>query len=231
MDAPRGIASEVAVATVDAPAGTMPAILTMPTATVPSALVPSAPVHGSARAFPLRAPADHRVRSDGRWIGHAVLTTAKLALLTFIAYGLMFNFSVVRGSSMAPGIHDGDRILVNHLSYVFQDVHRGDIVVLRYPLDPSLDYIKRVIGLPGDEVEIDSGRVRVNGETLTEPYVAAQDPHAHLLARVEADHFFVLGDNRRHSSDSREFGQVPRENLRGKVDLRVWPPSRAGTLH
>jgi len=189
------------------------------------------PMEGTPRAFPLRTVPDRSVRTDRRWIGHALLTTAKLALLTFIAYGLMFNFSVVRGSSMSPGIHDGDRILVNHLSYLFQDVQRGDIVVLQYPLDPSLDYIKRVIGLPGDEVEIDSGFVRVNGEALSEPYVAAQDTHAHLLARVEPDHFFVLGDNRRHSSDSREFGQVPRENLRGKVDLRVWPPSRAGTLH
>jgi signal peptidase I len=203
---------------------------------VPAALATTAseaPVHVAplTRAFPIRTPVDRRRATDRRWIGHALLTTGKLALLTFIAYGLMFNFSVVRGSSMAPGIHDGDRILVNHLSYVFQDVHRGDIVVLRYPLDPSLDYIKRVIGLPGDVVEIESGCVRVNGEMLTEPYVAAQDPHAHVLARVEPDHFFVLGDNRRHSSDSREFGQVPRENLRGKVDLRVWPPSRAGTLH
>jgi len=189
------------------------------------------------RAFPLprrepRAPRLGRrgARNDPTWIGGALLTAGKLALLTFIAYGLMFNFSVVRGSSMSPGIHDGDRILVNHLSYLFEDVHRGDIVVLQYPLDPSLDYIKRVIGLPGDEIRIDAHGVRVNGQRLDEPYVATQDSRAELVSRVEPDHYFVLGDNRPHSSDSREFGQVPRENLRGKVDLRIWPPSRAGTL-
>ena len=155
----------------------------------------------------------------------------KIGIPLFLAYGLMFNFSVVRGSSMSPGIHDGDRILVDHLSYVFQDVRRGDIVVLQYPLDPRLDYIKRVVGLPGDEIRILGGRVLVNGSVLDEPYVDEQDAATDVAAIVEPDHFFVLGDNRPHSSDSREFGQVPRVYLRGKVDLRVWPPSRAGALH
>src|SRR5438094_188831 len=81
--------------------------------------------------------------------------TARLGAVVLLAYALLFNLSVVRGSSMAPGIHDGDRILVDRLSYLFQDVRRGDVVVLQYPLDPSLDYIKRVIGLPGDEVRIE----------------------------------------------------------------------------
>jgi signal peptidase I len=177
------------------------------------------------------APRRSHPASDAPWIGRALIAAGKLGLLSFIAYGLMFNFSVVRGSSMSPGIHDGDRILVNHLSYVFQDVQRGDIVVLQYPLDPNLDYIKRVIGLPGDEITVEGDGVFVNGTRLDEPYVSAQDAHSHLVAHVEPDHFFVMGDNRPHSSDSREFGQVPRENLRGKVDVRVWPPSRVGTLH
>jgi signal peptidase I len=195
------------------------------TTTAPRRSFPLAPRRSIAIPAPRR-----RSASDDPWIGRALLTAGKLALLTFIAYGLMFNFSVVRGSSMSPGIHDGDRILVNHLSYLFQDVQRGDIVVLQYPLDPNLDYIKRVIGLPGDEIAIDASGVSVNGQRIDEPYVAAQDDHSRLVSRVEPEHFFVLGDNRPHSSDSREFGQVPRENLRGKVDLRIWPPSRAGTL-
>lgn len=199
----------------------------------------SSPAWPRSRSFPVRSrelrrsatrPRSRRA-SDRGWLERALITTAKLGILTFIAYGLMFNFSVVRGSSMSPGIHDGDRILVNHLSYVFQDVQRGDIVVLQYPLDPNLDYIKRVIGLPGDEVCIDREGVFVNGRRLEEPYVAAQDSQSRLIAHVEPEHFFVMGDNRPHSSDSREFGQVPRENLRGKVDVRVWPPNRVGTLH
>ena len=159
-----------------------------------------------------------------------LLVASKLGLLVFLVYGLIFNFSVVRGSSMSPGIHDGDRILINHLSYVLSDVQRGDIVVLRYPLDPRLDYIKRVIGLPGDLVRIRGGFVSVNGVVLEEPYISQPDPRGELCVRVEPEHFFVMGDNRPHSSDSREFGQVPRENLVGKVDLCVWPPSRAGVI-
>jgi signal peptidase I len=231
--------SESMLATVSERAAPQSALLTPETGEELSGLLPSArvaiPTH---RSFPIgprtfappRPTIRPRTRLNRPWIGSALLTTAKLGLLTFIAYGLMFNFSVVRGSSMSPGIHDGDRILVNHLSYLFQDVHRGDIVVLQYPLDPSLDYIKRVIGLPGDEVSIEPSGVYVNGKRLDEPYVAMQDAHARLISHVEPEHFFVLGDNRPHSSDSREFGQVPRENLRGKVDLRVWPPSRVGAL-
>lgn len=182
----------------------------------------SAPI---ARSIVLHSPAPIAPRFPD-----ALRTAAKVAAISLLSYAMMFNFSVVRGSSMSPGIHDGDRILVDHLSYVFGEVRRGDIVVLQYPLDPSLDYIKRVIGLPGDVVRIDSGRVHVNGVLLDEPYIAEQDPRAQIEARVEPDHFYVLGDNRAHSSDSREFGQVPRANLRGRVDLRVWPLERVGTL-
>jgi signal peptidase I len=117
------------------------------------------------------------------------------------------------------------------LSYVLGDVRRGDIVVLEYPLDPTVDYIKRVIGLPGDEIRIDGDRVSVNGRPIEEPYVTSQDSRTHLALTVQPGTYFVLGDNRPHSSDSREFGLVPRENLVGKVDLRVWPPRRVGLLY
>jgi signal peptidase I len=141
-----------------------------------------------------------------------------------------FNLSVVRGSSMNPGILDGDRILIDRFSLAFDGVDRGDVVVLSYPLDPSLDYIKRVVGLPGDEVLMAGGRVWVNGRLLTEPYVSRGDTYTYERAVVKEGHFFVLGDNRPHSADSREFGQVPRALLRGRVDLRVWPPERAGRV-
>ena len=169
-----------------------------------------------------------------RWIS-AFGSVAQIGVLAVVAYALLFHLSVVRGSSMVPGIRDGDRILVDHLSYVLGDVHRGDVVVLRCPIDPSLDYIKRVIALPGDEVRIEDGGVYVNGDRIEEPYVAGADGagverRSDLCERVERDHFFVLGDNRDHSSDSREFGQVSRELLRGRVDFRVWPPDRAGAV-
>jgi signal peptidase I len=171
-----------------------------------------------------------------RWLS-ALGSAAQLGVLAIVAYALLFHLSIVRGSSMIPGIHDGDRILVDHLSYLLGDVRRGDVVVLRCPLDPSLDYIKRVIALPGDEVRIDDGSVFVNGERVDEPYIASagdagaeEERRSRLCERIESDHYFVLGDNRDHSSDSREFGQVPRDLLRGRVDFRVWPPDRAGTV-
>lgn len=159
------------------------------------------------------------------WIG-----LGKFSLFLFVLYGLVFNFSVVRGSSMAPGIHDGDRILVNHISYLVQEVQRGDIVVLHYPLDPRLDYIKRVIGLPGDHVRVEGERVYLNGMLVEEPYIREGDPSSRVEMLIGDNQCFVMGDNRRHSSDSRDFGLVPLENLVGKVDLRVWPFSRAGWI-
>jgi signal peptidase I len=158
------------------------------------------------------------------------VAAAQLACLTLFVYVALFNVSVVRGSSMAPGIHDGDRIVIDHFAYMLGSVQRGDIVVLKYPLDPSLDYIKRVIGLPGDEVMIDQGHVWVNGKELTEPYVASADPLSRTYVHVQPAHYFVLGDNRPRSSDSREFGQVPMDYVRGRVELRLWPISRIGAV-
>ena len=157
---------------------------------------------------------------------HGLRVTAVL----FGLYALLFQVSVVRGNSMAPSIHDGDRILVAPWSLYLGAVDRGDVVVLRYPLDPRLDYIKRVVGVPGDEVLLVRGRLWVNGKEIVEPYVAQQDDESFVRTSVRPGHFFVLGDNRLRSSDSREFGQVPAENLRGVVDLCLWPISRAGRI-
>lgn len=131
---------------------------------------------------------------------------------------------------MSPAIRDGDRILVDPVSFLLQGVQRGDIVVLQYPLDPSIDYVKRVVGLPGDEIVIEEGAVWVNGERLSEPYVESPDASCSLRTHVKPAHYFVLGDNRRRSCDSREFGQVPQGYVRGKVELRIWPPARAGLI-
>ncbi len=154
----------------------------------------------------------------------------RASIPAFVIYCLLFNLSVVRGSSMAPGIADGDRILIEPWSYMVDDVARGDIIVLRYPLDPSVDYIKRVIGIAGDEIYICNGKVWINGELADEPYVAFEGIEAPSFFVVREGFLFVLGDNRPRSSDSREFGLVPLENIRGRVDLRLWPPTRAGLL-
>jgi len=165
---------------------------------------------------------------SGRIPLRLLLAGGRTSALMALVYVLLFNLSVVRGSSMTPGIHDGDRILVETWSYFFDDPGRGDVVVLRYPLDPSIDYIKRIVGVPGDRVTCAGGEVWVNGERLDEPYVAFPDAGCWLSITVEPDQYFVLGDNRRRSSDSRDFGQVPAEYVRGRVDLRLWPLERAG---
>ena len=171
-------------------------------------------------------------RPAARGYGKTAWTVALAGLRTFasvvVLYTLFFHLSVVRGSSMAPGIQDGDRILVEPWSYMLASARRGDVVVLRYPLDPAVDYIKRVIGLPGDRVTLAGGHVWVNGELLAEPYVTSVDQSSYLSVIVQPGHYFVLGDNRPRSSDSREFGQVSAEHVRGRVDVRLWPPSRAG---
>lgn len=154
----------------------------------------------------------------------------RLALVGVFFYLFFFHLSVVRGSSMAPGIQDGDRILIEPWSYLVGEVERGDVVVLRYPLDPNVDYIKRVIGVPGDQVTLADGHVWVNGELCDEPYVAEIDRASYASTLVTPGSFFVLGDNRPRSSDSREFGLVPGDHLRGRVDLRLWPFSRAGWI-
>ena len=167
------------------------------------------------------------------FVVRAITTVSKACLMLALVWGLFFNFSEVRGSSMRPGIHDGDRILVDHVSYMFATVSRGDIIVMRYPLDPTVDYVKRIVGLPGDHVEIFRGQVWLNGARLEEDYVAAEniDPWAIVDVVVEPRHFFVLGDNRLRSSDSRDFGQVPEVYLRGKVRARLWPFERVGLVH
>ena len=184
-------------------------------------VLPGQPVH------PERRPADPDAALR---VIRVAVASLQMALVVFLGWMLLFNFSIVRGQSMKPGIQDGDRILIDRFSYMFTPVERGDIVVLGYPLDPSLDYIKRIIGVPGDEVQIHAGEVYVNGAAMREPYVADLDITSYYTGTIEAGHYFVLGDNRPHSSDSREFGQVREELLKGKVDVRLWPPTRAGLL-
>lgn len=153
----------------------------------------------------------------------------RACVLLVAIYSLTFHTPVVRGSSMQPGLQDGDRILVEPWSDLFGYSH-GDVIVMAYPLDPTVDYVKRIIGLPGDQIVLGAGRVWVNGELLDEPYVNDIDSSCVMMTTVDADSFFVLGDNRPRSSDSREFGQVSRELVRGRVELRMWPLSRVGLL-
>jgi len=140
----------------------------------------------------------------------------------------------VEGTSMMPGLTNEERIFINKYEYKLGvgGVERGDLVVFHFPLDPSQSYIKRVIGVPGDQVEIVNGTVFVNGSKLDEPYVP--DDYRDSLSlpreRVPANHYFVLGDHRNSSNDSRMWGFVSRPEIYGKAVFVYWPLNKIGRV-
>lgn len=163
-----------------------------------------------------------------------------LIIVVFILFGVFFvQPVVVEGTSMVPELHDGERLLVNKLVYYkirsvsWGHIERGDIVVFWYPNDPDKSFVKRVIGLPGETVEIRNGKVLINGVELREDYLDIE--HNSSLPslptkQVDKYHYFVLGDNRDNSLDSRSWGLVPEKYIYGKAFFRYWKPSDAGFL-
>jgi signal peptidase I len=138
----------------------------------------------------------------------------------------------VEGTSMLPWLQDQERIFVNKFVYRFEDISRGDIIVFRFPLDPSKSYIKRVVGLPGDIIEINEGLLVINGHEVPEPYVLAHF-RDHVSSRpvvVPEGEFYVLGDHRNTSNDSRTWGTVARKYVTGKAVFAYWPLERFGVL-
>jgi len=123
----------------------------------------------------------------------------------------------------------GELLLVNKLAYRLGEPHTGDVIVFHYPGNPAEDYIKRLIGLPGDEIKVEGGLVYVNGQPLEEPYISAP-PSYRGVWEIPEDSFFVLGDNRNQSSDSHSWGFVPKENIVGKALIVYWPIDQIKTL-
>ena len=139
----------------------------------------------------------------------------------------------VEGNSMQPNLEDQERIFINKFVYRLEPIARGDVVVFRYPRDPSKSYIKRVVGVPGDRVRISVGKVYLNGEPLREDYVATDqsDLRSYLEVTVPPGAYYVMGDHRMMSNDSREFGPVLERFIYGKAVFVYWPVERLGTLH
>ena len=138
----------------------------------------------------------------------------------------------VEGTSMQPRLVDQERIFVNRFIYRFEDIQRGDVVVFWYPRDTNKSFIKRVVGVPGDVVEIRMGLLYVNGVKVEEPYLKPEfrDHESFSRSVVPPDHYFVLGDHRNSSNDSRMWGFVPRNLIYGKAIFRYWPVSRLGLV-
>jgi signal peptidase I len=162
------------------------------------------------------------------WLRDLIISVALSALVIIFLYQPV----KVEGTSMWPGLDDQERIFINKLVYRIEPIERGDVVVFHYPRDPAKSYIKRVIGLPGDHVRIVSGTVYVNGKSLEEPYVPVDYGDTRSMAEVTVPEgaYFVLGDHRSMSNDSREFGPVDRKYIYGKAVFVYWPVDKLGTL-
>jgi signal peptidase I len=164
----------------------------------------------------------------------AVWVRDLLVSLAISAFIIIFLYQPVKveGTSMMPGLEDQERIFVNKFVYRWEPIERGDIVVFRYPRDTSKSFIKRVIGLAGDKVRIDGGLVYVNGEALDEDYVPGDyaDARSYPEITVPPHSYFVLGDHRTMSDDSRDFGPVNERFIYGKAVFGYWPMEKLGRL-
>lgn len=159
-----------------------------------------------------------------------IVETVVVTFVIFVLIRLVIQNFHVEGFSMEPNFHDGQYILVNKQSYLLQPPARGDVVVLVPPTNADRDYIKRIVGLPGDLVQITNGRVSVNNQPLREPYPLNPGTYNMPPANIPPDSYFVLGDNRDNSSDSHLWGTLERDKIVGKVWVTYWPPQWIGLV-
>jgi len=153
-----------------------------------------------------------------------IIQIVLLALVVFFALHFLIQNFRIEGTSMEPNLHDRQYVLVNRTAYWFGEPGRGDVIVFNAPDQPEFDRIKRVIGLPGETVEVKpGGSVYINGELLDEPYIPAPGGVAYPARTMPDGEYFVMGDNRQHSYDSRQGGPVPKGNIIGKAWLILWP--------
>lgn len=173
-------------------------------------------------------PAESKGNGFGLWLRDIVISAAvSILIITFLYQPVR-----VEGTSMLPRLEDHDRLFINKFVYHISAIHRGDVVVFHYPRDPEKSYIKRVIALPGDRISIERGRVYLNGKPLREPYVPDEYRDSRSMAEtvVPEDAYFMMGDHRSISSDSREFGPVDRDLIYGKAVFVYWPTKDAGVV-
>jgi signal peptidase I len=184
-----------------------------------------------------------------------VIETLLLAIVIFLLLRLLVQNFRVDGASMQPTLQSGQYLLVNkvlyfnvktstirkfipfvdhsnkgHTIYFFHAPHRGEVVVFRFPRDPSRDFIKRVVGLPGETIELRQGVLYINGEAMDEKYLKDKGDVNMALRVIPQGQYFLLGDNRTNSSDSRSWGPVPHQNIVGKASFRYWPFSKFGFI-
>jgi signal peptidase I len=197
---------------------------------LPVSIQPAVPV-----AVPPAVPAPAYIVGPSAWerLGEEVLTWFKTLASAAVYATLIVTFvcqvARVEGQSMLPTLEDQDRLIVNKLIYRLSAPHRGDIVMLYYPANPDKSFVKRVIGEETDEIRIVDGKVFVNGDQINDVYVPPQYRSHDDFGpfKVREGYYFVMGDHRNNSSDSRHWGEVPKKYIIGKVQLRWWPLAHA----
>ncbi len=182
---------------------------------------------GAQGTSPAAAPSP-RAGGLGLWLRDLVVSAAiSVFIITFLYQPVR-----VEGTSMLPRLEDQDRLFINKFVYHVESIQRGDVVVFHYPRDPAKSYIKRVIALPGDRLWIDNGIVWINGKPQREGYVPVRYRDDRSMAElvVPAGSYFMMGDHRSISSDSRDFGPVERSLIYGKAVFVYWPTRDAGVV-
>ncbi len=164
------------------------------------------------------------------WFRELIESVLPALVIVLVVNLFLAQATRVEGQSMEPNLHNNERLIIEKISYRFHPPERGDIVVIRPPRHTSVPLIKRVIGLPGDMIEIKLNQVYVNGEPLEEEYLEQPTLGTMPARLVPEGHMLVLGDNRGASNDSRSFGMVPYEDIIGRAWLRYWPPDRFGVI-
>ncbi len=195
--------------------------------------MPACDPHTNTEAAPAQPPASPAPSRSSAgillWLRDLLISAvASVVIITFFYQPVR-----VEGTSMLPRLEDRDRIFINKFVYHFTSIQRGDVIVFRYPRDPEKSYIKRVIAVPGDRLRIDHGRVFVNGRLLREPYVPPEYRDNRSLAEMTLPpgDYYVMGDHRSISSDSRDFGPVDRSFIYGKAVFVYWPARDVGVVH
>jgi signal peptidase I len=156
-------------------------------------------------------------------LAREIIETIALTLIIFFVIRFAVQNYQVEGISMQPTLVNNELVLVNKMAYLFHAPERGDVIVFHWPVNTQKDLIKRVIGLPGDVIVMDSKTVKVNGVVLNEPYISAPANPVANVWKVPPDDYFVMGDNRQYSDDSRDWGYVPKDFIVGKAALIYWP--------